>query len=116
MGSGRQMFSWVHVEDLYRSVLFVHQRTDITGAVNVASPDVVDNRQLMKLVRRAHGVPLGLPTPVWLLELGAVLIRTETELVLKSRWVQPRKLLDAGFIFRHPELGSALKEITGRQA
>lgn len=116
MGSGGQKFSWVHVEDLYRSVLFVNQRTDITGPVNVASPDVVDNRQLMKLLRRAHGVPLGLPTPVWLLELGAVLIRTETELVLKSRWVQPRKLLDAGFIFRHPELGSSLQDITGRQA
>ena len=49
-------------------------------------------------------------------KLGAVLIRTETELVLKSRWVQPRKLLDAGFVFRRPESGSALKEITGRQA
>jgi uncharacterized protein (TIGR01777 family) len=116
MGSGRQKFSWVHVEDLYRSALFVHQRTDITGPVNVASPDVVDNRELMRLVRRAHGAPLGLTTPAWLLELGAVLIRTETELVLKSRWVEPRKLLAAGFIFRHPELGSALKDITGRQA
>jgi uncharacterized protein (TIGR01777 family) len=116
MGSGRQKFSWVHVEDLYRSVLFVHQRADITGPVNVASPDVVDNQEMMQLVRRAYGVPLGLPTPAWLLELGAVLIRTETELVLKSRWVQPRKLLDAGFIFRHPELGSALQDITGRRA
>lgn len=122
MGSGGQKFSWVHVEDLYRSVLFVHQRTDITGPVNVASPDAVDNRELMQLVRQAHGVPLGLPTPAWLLELGAVLIRTETELVLKSRWVQARKLLDAGFIFRHPELGNALQEIakgqktTGRKA
>jgi len=116
MGSGTQKFSWVHVEDLYRSVLFVHQRADIKGPVNVASPDAVDNRELMQLVRRALGVPLGLPTPAWLLELGAVLIRTETELVLKSRWVQPQKLLDAGFIFRHPELGSALQDITGQQA
>lgn len=116
MGGGSQKFSWVHVEDLYRSALFVHQRTDLTGPVNVASPDVVDNRELMRLVRRAHGVPFGLPTPGWLLELGAVMIRTETELVLKSRWVQPRKLLDAGFIFRHAELGRALQDITGRRA
>jgi uncharacterized protein (TIGR01777 family) len=116
MGSGSQKFSWVHVEDLYRSVLFVHQRTDITGPVNVASPDVVDNRELMQLVRRACGVRLGLPAPAWLLELGAVLIRTETELVLKSRWVQPRKLLDAGFIFRHAELGSTLQDIMRRTA
>ncbi|QCO96944.1 TIGR01777 family protein [Arthrobacter sp. 24S4-2] len=116
MGSGRQKFSWVHVEDLYRGVLFVHQRTDITGPVNVASPDVVDNRELMQLIRRAYGVPIGLPTPAWLLELGAVLTRTETELVLKSRWVQPQKLLNAGFAFTHPELGSALQDITGRKA
>ncbi|MCY1228396.1 hypothetical protein D9M72_407090 [compost metagenome] len=76
----------------------------------------MDNRELMRLVRRAHGVPFGLPTPGWLLELGAVMIRTETELVLKSRWIQPQKLLDAGFIFRHAELGNALQDVTGRQA
>ncbi|MBT2597539.1 TIGR01777 family oxidoreductase [Arthrobacter sp. ISL-72] len=115
MGSGRQKFSWVHVEDLYRAALFLHQRTDITGPVNVASPNPVDNRELMRLVRRAHGVPFGLPTPAWLLELGAVLIRTETELVLKSRWIQPQKLLDAGFSFQHPDLGEALRGIAARQ-
>ncbi|XAS68554.1 TIGR01777 family oxidoreductase [Micrococcaceae bacterium Sec5.7] len=111
MGTGTQKFSWVHVEDLYRSVVFLHLRTDITGPVNVASPDVVDNRELMRLVRRAYGARLGIPTPAWLLELGAVVIRTEAELVLKSRWVQPQKLLDAGFIFKQPELGRALMKI-----
>jgi NAD dependent epimerase/dehydratase family enzyme len=65
----------------------------------------------MRLVRRAYGARLGIPTPEWLLRLGAVLIRTETELVLKSRWVQPQKLIDAGFIFRQPELGRALLTI-----
>ncbi len=111
MGRGNQKFSWIHVEDLYRAVRFLHSRTDISGPVNVASPDVVDNRELMRLVRRAYGARLGIPTPAWLLRLGAVLIRTETELVLKSRWVQPRKLIDAGFIFRQPELGRALLAI-----
>ena len=115
MGDGRQRFSWIHVEDLYRSIRFLHARTDITGPVNVASPDVVSNQELMRLVRRAYGARLGLPTPAWLLQAGAVLIRTETELVLKSRWVQPQKLLDAGFVYSQPELGRALLQIAKGQ-
>lgn len=114
MGRGGQKFSWIHLEDLYRTVRFLHARTDISGPVNVASPDVVDNRELMHFVRRAYGARLGLPTPAWLLRLGAVLIRTDTELVLKSRWVQPQKLIEAGFIFRQPELGRALLSIAKR--
>jgi hypothetical protein len=116
MGNGDQKFSWIHVEDLYRSIRFLHARTDISGPVNVASPDVVSNRDLMHLVRRAFGVRLGLPTPAWLLRTGAVLIRTETELVLKSRWVQPQKLLDAGFVYSQPELGRALLQIAKGRA
>lgn len=116
MGSGRQRFSWIHVEDLYRCARFLHTRTDITGPVNVASPDVVSNRELMRLVRRAHRSPAGLPTPAWLLRAGAVLIRTEPELVLKSRWVQPQKLLDAGFVYSQPELGRALQQIARGRA
>ena len=116
MGDGRQKFSWIHVEDLYRSIRFLHMRTDVTGPVNVASPDVVSNREMMRLVRRAYGARFGLPTPAWLLRAGAVLIRTETELVLKSRWVQPQKLLDAGFVYSQPELGRALLQIAkGRE-
>jgi uncharacterized protein (TIGR01777 family) len=111
MGPGSQKFSWIHVEDLYRCVRFLHARKDITGPVNVASPDVVTNRELMRMVRRAYGARFGIPTPAWLLRLGAVLIRTETELVLKSRWVQPEKLLDAGFVYSQPELGRALQQI-----
>jgi uncharacterized protein (TIGR01777 family) len=116
MGPGSQKFSWVHVEDLYRTIRFLHARTDISGPVNVASPDVVDNRELMRLVRRAYCASVGTPTPAWLLRLGAVLIRTETELVLKSRWVQPQKLLEAGFIYTQPELGRALLQISKGRA
>ncbi|MCY1675985.1 TIGR01777 family oxidoreductase [Pseudarthrobacter sp. SL88] len=111
MGDGNQKFSWIHVEDLYRCMRFLHARTDITGPVNVASPDVVSNHELMRLVRRAYGKRFGVPTPAWLLRAGAVLIRTETELVLKSRWVLPQKLLSAGFIYRQPELGGALQQV-----
>ena len=115
MGGGAQKFSWVHVEDAYRAAAFLRQHTDITGPVNVAAPEVVDNRELMRLVRHAYRAPWGMSTPEWLLKAGAVVIRTEAELVLKSRWVAPRKLLDAGFEFREPALGPALERISGRQ-
>ena len=108
MGDGGQKYSWVHVEDLFRAVLFLHEHPGITGPVNIAAPHVVTNAELMAAVRAAIRVPFGLPTPAWLLTLGAVFIRTETELVLKSRWVSSRKLQDAGFTFQHPDLGGAL--------
>lgn len=112
MGPGTQKFSWIHIEDLYRTIRFLHSRIELEGPVNVAAPEAVSNRELMRSVRRAHKVPLGLPTPAWLLNIGAVMIRTETELVLKSRWVEPRKLLDAGFTFSEPRLGPALERIS----
>ncbi len=113
MGTGTQKFSWIQVEDLYRAVRFLHLRTDLAGPVSIAAPDVVTNRDLMRAVRRTHGAPWGMPTPAWLLKLGAVLIRTEAELVLKSRWVASRKLLDAGFVFLEPALEPALERIGG---
>ncbi|MFI2564339.1 TIGR01777 family oxidoreductase [Paenarthrobacter sp. NPDC018779] len=116
MGPGTQKFSWIHVEDLFRAVLFIHHRPALSGPVNAASPYPVDNRELMTLVRQSLGMPFGLPTPKWLLELGAVMIRTETELVLKSRWVEPRRLLDAGFAFEHPSLAGALNEIVAAKS
>lgn len=76
MGPGTQKFSWIHVEDLFRTVLFVHERPELSGPVNAATPYAVDNRELMTLVRQSMGVPFGIPTPAWMLEAGAVLIRT----------------------------------------
>ncbi|MHA7306086.1 TIGR01777 family oxidoreductase [Arthrobacter sp. TMN-49] len=113
MGVGRQKYSWIHVDDLFRAVLFLHEHREITGPVNIAAPHVVTNAELMAAVRAANGVRFGLPTPAWLLTIGAVIIRTETELVLKSRWVSARKLQDAGFIWLHPDLGGALEDIVG---
>jgi uncharacterized protein (TIGR01777 family) len=111
MGPGTQKFSWIHVEDLFRAVVFVHGQPALTGPVNAATPYAVDNRELMSLVRQSMGVPFGIPTPAWLLEAGALLIRTQPELVLKSRWVEPRKLVDAGFSFMYPALAGALNAI-----
>jgi uncharacterized protein (TIGR01777 family) len=113
MGDGGQRYSWIHVDDLFRAVLFLHGRPEITGPVNLAAPEVVTNAELMAAVRRVNRAPFGLPTPAWLLTLGAVMIRTETELVLKSRWVSSRKLREAGFVWRHPELAGALADIAG---
>ncbi|MGX1586155.1 epimerase [Microbacterium sp. NPDC055502] len=106
---GRQRFSWIHLEDVARIVEFLEQTPALEGPVNAASPNPVDNVAVMAAVRRALGVRLGPPTPRWMLELGAIGIRTETELVLKSRWVLPEKLRAAGFTFRHPDLDEALR-------
>ncbi|WP_104108618.1 TIGR01777 family oxidoreductase [Arthrobacter sp. N199823] len=115
MGDGGQKYSWIHVQDLFRAVLFLYERQEITGPVNIAAPEAVTNAELMACVRRANRAPFGVPTPAWLLKMGAVLIRTETELVLKSRWVRPGKLEDAGFTWQHPELEGALADIAGRR-
>ncbi len=84
---GRQRFSWVHVEDIARIVEFLEQTPSLEGPVNAASPNPVDNTEFMAAVRRVLGAKFGPPMPRWMLELGAIGIRTETELVLKSRWV-----------------------------
>lgn len=113
-GSGRQQFSWIHMEDLFRIVRFLQEHPELDGVFNASAPHPVTNRELMAGLRRAMGVPIGLPAPSWLLELGARLIRTETELVLKSRWVLPERLQRAGFTFRFDTLGKALQEIVAR--
>ena len=108
---GAQKFSWVHVTDVLGSIRFLIEREDLDGIVNVSSPRPSDNRALMATVRRILRIPLGFPTFRWMLELGSMIIRTETELVLKSRWVLPERLTDAGYEFHFPELEPALREI-----
>ena len=111
MGAGDQIFSWVHVDDVVRAIRHLHAEPAIAGPVNVATPHPVTNAELMAEVRAAFGRRHGLPLPAWLLELGARVIRTETELVLKSRWVHPGVLLGSGFAFAHPTLPEALAAI-----
>ena len=111
---GAQRFSWVHIEDIARILDFVEIDPSLHGPVNASAPNPVDNRGFMASVRRVLGTPFGPPMPRWMLELGAIGIRTETELVLKSRWVLPEKLEAAGFEFSHPELEPTLREIWAR--
>ncbi|MDZ7917348.1 MAG: TIGR01777 family oxidoreductase [Rhodococcus sp. (in: high G+C Gram-positive bacteria)] len=111
MGDGGQKFSWVHVADVARALDHLYAQPDISGPVNVATPFPVTNDELMQQVRNALGRSRGLPTPTWLLQFGARVIRTEAELVLKSRWVDPQVLTGSGFEFRYPKLSSALANI-----
>lgn len=113
-GKGSQMFSWIHVEDLFQLVLFLNERTDLTGVFNCSAPNPVRNRELMETLRKRMDVPFGLPAPKPLLELGATVIKTETELVLKSRWVIPERLEQEGFVFAFQTLDSAFKDILGK--
>jgi uncharacterized protein len=106
-GDGRQRVSWIHLEDFCRAVehLLAHP---LDGVVNLTAPDPVPNARFMALLRESLGLPLGLSAPRPLLAVGAWLLRTETELILKSRWVWPARLLEAGFTFRHPTARDAL--------
>ena len=111
MGDGGQKFSWVHVADVARALDHLYDQPDISGPVNVATPYPVTNENMMQQVRNVLGRSHGLPTPAWLLQFGARVIRTEAELVLKSRWVDPQVLTGSGFEFRYPKLDSALANI-----
>ncbi|QMU95935.1 DUF1731 domain-containing protein [Microbacterium esteraromaticum] len=106
---GRQRFSWIHVDDVLGIIDFLEGHPALDGPVNASAPNPVDNRSFMAAVRRAVGARIGPPMPRWMLEIGAMGIRTETELILKSRWVLPEKLLAAGYRFRHPDLDKALR-------
>ncbi|MBN9606981.1 MAG: DUF1731 domain-containing protein [Actinomycetales bacterium] len=108
---GRQRFSWIHLDDVVGAIDFLEAHEELDGVVNLSAPNPTDDRGFMAALRRALGVPVGLPQPRWMLEIGAAVIRTETELVLKSRWVLPERLLAAGYRFRHPDLDEALEEI-----
>lgn len=110
-GTGTQQFSWIHIEDLFRMVLFLQEHHQLQGVFNASSPHPVTNRELMASLRQQMGVRVGLPSPRWMLELGAIFIRTETELVLKSRWVIPDRLEREGFTFTYASLDSALADI-----
>ena len=114
-GNGKQMFSWIHIEDLFNIILFFHSHKGLKGVFNCSAPNPVDNKTLMKSLRQAMKVKIGLPSPTWLLKIGAVIIKTETELILKSRWVVPEKLIESGYTFKFPTLETAIKNILNNE-
>ncbi len=113
-GSGKQYVSWIHDADFIRAIEFLIEAEHVTGPVNLASPNPLPNREFMRDLRRAAGVPIGLPAFEWMLELGTWALRTESELVLKSRYVIPWRLQAEGFAFEYPEWNAAAKQLAGR--
>ncbi|ALJ20761.1 epimerase [Microbacterium sp. No. 7] len=111
---GRQRFSWIHVDDVIGGVRFLIDRDDLAGPVNLAAPNPSDNRTLMRTLRRVVGAPIGLPSNRLMLEPAMWVLRTEPELVLKSRWVLPGVLDASGYRFAFPELEPALRSIATR--
>ena len=110
-GDGRQFMSWIHYEDFVAAVRWLIDRDDVDGIVNVASPNPLPNAEFMRVLREAWGVPFGLAAQKWMLEIGAVFLRTETELILKSRRVVPARLLERGFTFRFPDWDNAAGDL-----
>jgi uncharacterized protein len=113
-GSGMQFVSWIHDQDFLRSIQYLMDHDDLDGAVNIASPHPLPNAEFMADLRKAWGTRVGLPASAWMLELGAVFMRTETELILKSRRVIPGRLLAHGFHFDFPSWNVAAHDLVQR--
>jgi uncharacterized protein (TIGR01777 family) len=113
-GDGRQYVSWVHDADFVRAIDWLIDHDDVAGAVNVAAPHPLPNAAFMRELRDAWGISLGLPASAWMLEIGAVLLQTETELILKSRRVVPGVLTERGFTFRFPRWAEAARDLCRR--
>lgn len=114
LGKGTQFVSWMHLDDFCRAVEFLIERNDIDGTVNLSSPNPIPNRQFMRDLRTAAGVKIGLPATRLMLEVGAIVLRTEAELLLKSRRVVPGRLVAAGFQFNFPDWLAAAKDIVAK--
>jgi uncharacterized protein len=113
-GDGRQYVSWIHEEDFIRAVQWLIDHDEIEGPVNLAAPNPVPNAEFMRTLRNAWGAKIGLPATRWMLEIGAFLLRTESELILKSRRVVPTRLIESGFEFRFPTWAAAADDLCRR--
>ncbi|MCU1248430.1 MAG: hypothetical protein JWQ49_1459 [Edaphobacter sp.] len=113
-GPGNQFVSWIHETDFIRSIELLIATEDFTGVVNLASPNPLPNRDFLRAIREAWGTRIGLPTASWMIDIGTFLMRTESELILKSRQVVPGRLLDAGFHFTFPHWPEAAHDLVSR--
>ncbi len=114
MASGEQFVSWIHEEDFCRTIQWLIEHEDVSGVVNLAAPNPIPNREVMEIFRRVCGLPIGLPALLWMLEVGAFFLRTETELIIKSRRVIPKRLEATGFTFQFRTMEEAVREIEAR--
>jgi NAD dependent epimerase/dehydratase family enzyme len=114
IAGGKQYVSWIHEHDLVRAVLFLLEEDSLSGVFNLASPGPLPQREFQALLRKAIGAWIGLPATRWMATIGAVFMRTDTELILKSRRVVPGRLLEEGFGFDYPDWEGALAELVAR--
>ena len=113
-GDGRQYMSWIHERDFVNAVIWLVEHEELEGPVNLSSPNPISNAEFMRVLRAAWRMPFGLPAAEWMLELGAFMLESETELILKSRRVIPAKLLQSGFTFAFPKWPDAARDLCDR--
>jgi uncharacterized protein (TIGR01777 family) len=113
-GDGRQYMSWIHEADFIRVVDWLIAHDSVEGPINIAAPNPLPQDEFMRVLRQAWGMPVGLPATRWMLAIGAFFMRTETELILKSRRVVPSRLLREGFTFDFPEWRKAAADLCAR--
>ena len=113
-GDGKQFVSWIHDVDFVRSIYWLIEHKELEGPINLASPNPLPNAEFMQSLRKAWGIKLGLPATKWMIELGTFLMRTESELILKSRRVVPGRLLVSGFRFAFPNWEDAAMDLCHR--
>ena len=114
VGGGQQYVSWIHERDFFNAVMRLIDDDSANGPVNLAAPNPLPQREFMAELRRAWGRGIGLPATKWMAEIGAFFMRTDTELILKSRRVVPGRLLEMGFEFEFPDWGKAADELVTR--
>jgi uncharacterized protein (TIGR01777 family) len=110
-GRGNQNVSWIHIDDFCRAVEWVIENEDISGKINVTAPNPLNNEEFMRKLRKEMKILFGLNAAVWQLEIASVFLKTETELLLKSRNVYPEKLIINGFKFSYPDIETAFKNL-----
>jgi NAD dependent epimerase/dehydratase family enzyme len=113
-GDGRQYMSWIHDRDFVRAVYWAIDHKEFSGPVNLAAPNPIPNAEFMRTLREAWGIRFGLPAARWMLEIGTFFMRTESELILKSRRVMPGRLLQSGFQFEFPNWHEAAADLCRR--
>jgi uncharacterized protein (TIGR01777 family) len=114
VAGGRQVMSWIHERDFVRAIDRLLADESLEGPVNLAAPQPLPQRELMAALRAAWGARVGLPATRWMAQVGAFFLRTDTELVLKSRYVSPGRLLAAGFTFDFPDWPAAARDLVAQ--
>ena len=114
-GSGKQFVSWIHDADFISAIDWIADHEELSGPINLSSPGPLPNREFMAAIRKSWGQPIGLPATRWMLEIGAFFLRTETELILKSRRVVPTRLIESGFRFQFDSWLAACEDLCSRR-